>query len=127
MRLVIDLQLKLPSTLHLFDGTVKTIVFNAIQHLEKENLLYYKISNDQSIVAQLLKALYQLKIQSVLVEGGTQLLQSFIDEDYWDEAILITNTSLLIQDGIQAPMLKKAEKISSEKIYTDMVDHYKHI
>ena len=127
VRLVIDLQLKLPSTLHLFDGTVKTIVFNAIQHLEKENLLYYKISNDQSIVAQLLKALYQLKIQSVLVEGGTQLLQSFIDEDYWDEAILITNTSLLIQDGIQAPMLKKAEKISSEKIYTDMVDHYKHI
>ena len=127
VRLVIDRQLKLPSNLHLFDGKVKTIVFNTVQHLEKDNLLYYKISNDQSIVTQILEVLYQLKIQSVLVEGGTQLLQSFIDEDYWDEAILITNAGLAILDGIHAPALKKAEKISGDKIYTDTIDYYKHI
>lgn len=127
VRLVIDRNLKLPSTLHLFDGTIKTIVFNTIQQLEKDNLLHHKISNDQSIVAQILEALYQLRIQSVLVEGGTQLLQSFIDENYWDEAIIITNTGLAIQEGILAPLLTKAEKISGETIYADMIDHYKHI
>ncbi len=127
VRLVIDRELKLPSTLHLLDGTVKTIVFNVLQHLQKGNLLYYKISNDQSIVAQILEALYQSKIQSVLVEGGTQLLQSFINEGYWDEAIIITNTGLTIQNGIQAPLLKYAEKIASEKIYTDTIDYYKYI
>ena len=89
--------------------------------------MYYKISNDQSIVAQILEALYKLKIQSVLVEGGTKLLQSFIDENFWDEARIITNTGLAIQDGVQAPLLAKAEKISGEKIYADTIDHYKHI
>jgi diaminohydroxyphosphoribosylaminopyrimidine deaminase / 5-amino-6-(5-phosphoribosylamino)uracil reductase len=127
VRLVIDRQLKLPSTLHLFNGIVNTIVFNAIQQLEKDNLLYYKISNDQTIVAQILEALYQLKIQSVLVEGGAKLIQSFIDENYWDETITITNTELSIQDGVTAPSLKSAERVSGEQFYADRIDHYKHI
>ncbi len=127
VRLVIDRHLKLPSTLNLFDGTVKTIVFNTIQNLEKDNLVYHKISNNQTIVAQILEALYHLRIQSLLVEGGTQLLQSFIDENFWDEAHIITNTELVIQDGIQAPLLANAERITGEKIYTDTIDYYKHI
>lgn len=127
VRLVIDRYLKLPSTLNLFDGTVKTIIFNTIQHLEKNNCLYYKISNDQPIVSQLLEALYQLNIQSVLVEGGTRLLQSFIEEDYWDEATVITNTGLAIQNGIQAPLLSNVEKLSGQKIYADTIEYYKHI
>jgi len=127
VRLVIDRKLKLPSTLRLFDGTVKTIVFNTIQHLEMDNLLYHKISNDQSIVTQILEALYQLKIQSVLVEGGTQVLQSFIDENYWDEAIVITNTTSAAKDGIQAPSLTNGRKISGDKFYADTIDRYIHI
>lgn len=127
VRLVIDKQLKLPSTFHLLDGTVKTIVFNTIQDLEKGNLLYYKVANDKGMVTQILEALYLLKIQSVLVEGGSQLLQSFIDENYWDEAIIITNTELAVKDGIKAPLLTNGKKISGEKFYADTIDHYKHI
>ncbi len=35
-----------------------------------------------------MEALYQRKIQSLLVEGGRQLLQSFIDDELWDEAYI---------------------------------------
>ncbi|MEP7108896.1 MAG: bifunctional diaminohydroxyphosphoribosylaminopyrimidine deaminase/5-amino-6-(5-phosphoribosylamino)uracil reductase RibD [Ferruginibacter sp.] len=126
LRLVIDKDLKLPPSLHLFDGTVKTIVFNAVQHEMEGPVLYYYISAGRSFIAQILEALYQLNIQSVIVEGGTKLLQSFIDENYWDEARVITNTELEIPAGIQAPLLFNAEKLSVEKILTDTIHCYRH-
>jgi diaminohydroxyphosphoribosylaminopyrimidine deaminase/5-amino-6-(5-phosphoribosylamino)uracil reductase len=127
VRLVIDKALRLPKALHLFDGSVQTIVFNSIQQLEKDYLLYYKIEKDQSLVAQMMEALYQLNIQSVLVEGGSKLLQSFIDENYWDEARVITNTGLEIRDGIKAPFLKHSELAFAEQIFTDTIHYYNHI
>lgn len=124
VRLVIDKELKLPASLKLFDGKVKTIVFNCIKHEEKGAVLYYKILHQKSLIAQILVALYQLKIESVLVEGGTKLLQSFIDEACWDEARVITNTALVIDGGVAAPLLFNACKLFSESILNDTVDYY---
>ena len=47
-----------------------------------------------------MNALYELKIQSVIVEGGAKLLQSFIDEGMWDEARVIKNEELIINNGL---------------------------
>ena len=33
--------------------------------------------------------LYENQIQSVLVEGGNRTLQTFIDQNLWDETIII--------------------------------------
>jgi diaminohydroxyphosphoribosylaminopyrimidine deaminase/5-amino-6-(5-phosphoribosylamino)uracil reductase len=127
VRLLVDKTLRLPKTLHLFDGSAQTIVFNTIQQLEADHLLYYKIEKEQGLVAQMMEALYQLNIQSVLVEGGFKLLQSFIDENYWDEARVITNTGLEIRDGIKAPLIKHAELAVTEQIFTDTIQYYNHI
>ncbi len=127
VRLVIDKELTLPASLHLFDGTVKTIVFNTRLQEEKGEVHYYKISNEKSFIAQVLEVLYQLNIQSVLVEGGTKTLQSFIDEDCWDEARVITNTGLTIAAGIPAPMLINEAKIFTQKILSDTIHYYKHL
>ena len=127
VRLVVDKMLRLPQTLHLFDGSVKTIVFNSIQQLEKDNLIYYKIERDQTFISEIMKALYEMNIQSVLVEGGANLLQSFIDENYWDEARVITNTSLVIADGVKAPVLKYAALFFTEQIFTDTIQYYQHL
>ena len=43
---------------------------------------------------QLLHSLFKMSIQSVLIEGGTKTLQSFIDKGFWDEARVITNEEL---------------------------------
>ena len=105
VRLVVDMELRLPPMLHLFDQQVKTIVFNKLRHEERENLLYYQVTEDVELVHQVCNALYQMKIQSVLIEGGARLLQSFIDTGYWDEARVITNEKLMVKNGIPAPLL----------------------
>lgn len=124
VRLVLDLQLKLPLSLHLFDGSVKTIVFNQVKHEEENGVTFYKLSSGEDIISGLLNALYRLKIQSVLVEGGARLLQSFIDQNYWDEARVITNEQLIIESGINAPEPKESNLVSINKATGDQVAFY---
>jgi diaminohydroxyphosphoribosylaminopyrimidine deaminase/5-amino-6-(5-phosphoribosylamino)uracil reductase len=124
IRLVIDKDLRLPGSLRLFDGRVRTIVFNTVRQEQRENLLYYRLTKDSSLVPQVIKALYEEKIQSVLVEGGRGLLQSFINEGYWDEARIITNNELEIPDGLAAPVLKNARTSSVETLLSDTIRYY---
>jgi len=122
VRLVVDMDLKLPPRLNIFDGQVRTIVFNKIKHEESDNILFYQVTEDVNLVHQITNALYQLKILSVIVEGGTKLLQSFIDEDMWDEARVITNEELIVKTGLDAPQFVSASKVSEEKIFTDKIE-----
>ncbi|MBC7509804.1 MAG: bifunctional diaminohydroxyphosphoribosylaminopyrimidine deaminase/5-amino-6-(5-phosphoribosylamino)uracil reductase RibD [Ferruginibacter sp.] len=127
IRLVIDRQIKLPAFLYIFDGAVKTIVFNQVKSEEQPNVIFYKLTAGEDMLADLLNALHQLNIQSVLVEGGAVLLKSFIDKNYWDEARVITNQQLTIGDGINAPQLKNNSLINTEKIGSDLISFYKKI
>jgi diaminohydroxyphosphoribosylaminopyrimidine deaminase / 5-amino-6-(5-phosphoribosylamino)uracil reductase len=136
IRLVVDMDLKLPSSLKLFNGKYTTIVFNTHKHtLPEKNLslalsanissslppYYYKVTEDVSLVQQVVNALYHLKIQSVIVEGGSFLLQSFIDENMWDEARVITNEQLFLGSGLPAPMLNNYQFMSNEDLFTDAI------
>lgn len=122
VRLVVDMDLGLPRSLKLFTGEVKTIVFNTIKHEEGERLSYYQVTNDVSLVQQIVNALYHLSIQSVLVEGGARLLQSFIDEEMWDEVRRITNPQLMVATGLPAPVLEKAEKTGTLELSGDVIE-----
>ncbi len=124
VRLVVDMDLKLPLSLKIFSGEVKTIVFNKIKHEETGNLFYYQVTEDVNLVHQIVNALYQLKIQSVIVEGGAGLLQSFIDEEMWDEARVINNEELIINNGLAAPELTSFRKIGEQKIFGDRIDFF---
>jgi diaminohydroxyphosphoribosylaminopyrimidine deaminase / 5-amino-6-(5-phosphoribosylamino)uracil reductase len=127
VRLVVDMDLSLPVNLKLFDKQTKTIVFNTIKHKEEENLMHYQITNDVSAVHQICNALYQLKLQSVLIEGGTRLLQSFIDEGYWDEARVIMSTQLKMAEGISSPELSNHQMVNEEKVLADRIQYFKRI
>src|SRR6478735_7912973 len=78
VRVVIDRNLRLPDNLKLFDQAVPTIVLNSIKDDKHEQLQYVKLRDDIEPVNAIVAALQELKIQSVLVEGGSALLQSFI-------------------------------------------------
>jgi diaminohydroxyphosphoribosylaminopyrimidine deaminase/5-amino-6-(5-phosphoribosylamino)uracil reductase len=125
VRLVLDMNLRLPSSLKIFDKQQPAIVFNKIKQEENKNLLYYQLKEDGNIIQQIVTALYQLKIQSVLVEGGARLLQSFIDAGLWDEARVITNTQLTVADGLAAPGLPKKIKVREEKLLYDLIETFK--
>jgi diaminohydroxyphosphoribosylaminopyrimidine deaminase/5-amino-6-(5-phosphoribosylamino)uracil reductase len=126
IRLVIDKQLELPENLQIFDNKAKTIVFNEHKHDPGSNPGYYQIAEDSSLIQQLSIALHQLKIQSVLVEGGARMLQSFIDEDLWDETRLIINNDLDLPAGLPAPRLTNACLQSHESLLSDTIRYYHH-
>jgi diaminohydroxyphosphoribosylaminopyrimidine deaminase / 5-amino-6-(5-phosphoribosylamino)uracil reductase len=140
IRMVIDRELRLPPGLQLFDGTARTIVFNELKHERagdlhaidsphasagpSANLHYYQLAGDSSLLHQLMMALYSEKIISVMVEGGTTLLQSFIDEGYWNEARVITNEELVIPAGLSGPVLNQATLISRDSLFSDRIAIY---
>jgi diaminohydroxyphosphoribosylaminopyrimidine deaminase/5-amino-6-(5-phosphoribosylamino)uracil reductase len=128
MRIVIDTDLRLPSSLNVFDGSVKTIVFNALKHEENDNVLFYQVTRDVNLVHQVLNGLHQQKILSVMVEGGAKLIQSIMDEGLWDEARVITNTSLVLgEGGVRAPILTDSKLVSEQVIGNDVVRTYRTI
>ncbi len=126
VRLVLDMQLRLPQTLHIFDQQQKTILFNGHKQEENGNILYHQIHAGKNRIRQILDTCYQQNIQSVLIEGGAQLLQSFIREGKWDEARIITNESVTIPEGLDAPVLPISYSVKTEKISTDRIDYYAH-
>ena len=126
VRSVVDMDLKLPSSLKIFNDKQRTVIFNTIRHEEKDNLIYYQVTEDVNIVHQIVNALYQMKIQSVIVEGGARLLQSFIDEEMWDEVRVIKNEELIINNGLAAPELEIKNADEEIKILGDSIKIYNH-
>ena len=124
LRLVLDKELEIPTSLKLFNAEAPTIIFNTKHHNDEGQPRYYQITNDVSVVQQMIHALYQLNIQSVIVEGGAQLLQSFINEELWDEGRVITNQQLVVADGLAAPQLSKAVQMSEQIIGSDGIVYY---
>jgi diaminohydroxyphosphoribosylaminopyrimidine deaminase / 5-amino-6-(5-phosphoribosylamino)uracil reductase len=134
IRIVVDLHLRLPRSLKLLDGSIPTLVFNCKEHtIENPKLSlqngvhYYQVTEDVSLVHQMLNALYGLNIQSVLIEGGAYLLQSFIEEGMWDEARVITNEDLIIGNGLPAPVLQQHRLVHTEDFLSDAVRTYQPI
>lgn len=126
VRLVVDKNLRLPHSLRLFDGRQKTIVFNTQKQQELSNLLYYQLKEEHTLPQQIKQALYELKLQSVLVEGGAQLLQSFIGAGLWDEAIVISNETQIAENGIAAPSLQQHRLVQVQRIISDTIHTYAH-
>jgi diaminohydroxyphosphoribosylaminopyrimidine deaminase / 5-amino-6-(5-phosphoribosylamino)uracil reductase len=126
VRLVIDKELQLPTSLKIFNDQTRTIIFNLHKHEEQGNLLYYQVTESVSMVHQILHALYQMNIQSVLVEGGAFLLQSFIDEQTWDEIRRIENSKLTSATGLAAPSFCNAHKQSNFNFGSDTIEIFRH-
>jgi diaminohydroxyphosphoribosylaminopyrimidine deaminase / 5-amino-6-(5-phosphoribosylamino)uracil reductase len=104
IRVVIDKQLLLPKNLNLFDNSQATICFNLLENKQIDNVTYIKIDNNLPLEEFMIEELYSRKIQSVIIEGGTILLQSFIDLKLYDEAIILKSKTIL-GEGIKAPRI----------------------
>ena len=121
VRLIIDMDLRLPGTLKIFNHASPTIIFNTVKHEEDGNLLYYQVTEDTNLVHQVVNALCHLKIQSVMIEGGARLLQSFIDEQCWDEIRIIKNSKLIIEKGLPAPQPGNVIQSESFQLLGDLI------
>lgn len=114
VRMVIDRNLILDRKLHLFDGRTPTLVFTEKHNTSSHNLEYINIDFSKKILPQIMKETYNRKIQSILVEGGSELLQSFLNEGLWDECYMEMSHKK-IGYGVKAP------EISDKNSYTENI------
>jgi diaminohydroxyphosphoribosylaminopyrimidine deaminase/5-amino-6-(5-phosphoribosylamino)uracil reductase len=105
LRIVLDKNLKLDKELHLFDQQQATLVLNSVKDAVDGLIEYKTLSFGDALLRELMKMLYDKGVNSLLVEGGQQLLQSFINKNYWDEARVFTG-NVFFKQGTAAPVIK---------------------
>lgn len=108
LRITIDRHGVLPPDLRLKDGSTPTVIYG------------------EESISEILSDLYRRGIQSLLVEGGAKLLQSFIDEGLWDEAQTET-APVLLGKGVAAPVLQDAELQSEHNYCQHLLRRYRHV
>jgi diaminohydroxyphosphoribosylaminopyrimidine deaminase/5-amino-6-(5-phosphoribosylamino)uracil reductase len=126
IRLVIDRNLRLPGTLQIFNDSSSTIIFNTIKEEQSGNIYYCKLENEKDLLPGILKKLYSLQIQSVLVEGGKTLHQAFLKSEIWDEMKRIISLDMNLPNGYPAPALPAISPVNSFQLLDDRIDYFKH-
>ncbi|WP_203256988.1 bifunctional diaminohydroxyphosphoribosylaminopyrimidine deaminase/5-amino-6-(5-phosphoribosylamino)uracil reductase RibD [Hyunsoonleella ulvae] len=111
IRVVIDKNNKLQKGLDVFNAEANTIIID-------KNTIDFTVP----IGKQICTTLFANNINSVIIEGGAQTLQTFIDENLWDEARIFKGNSNF-GDGIKAPKLS-GKLISQSKILNDTLNIY---
>lgn len=106
VRLVLDRKLNLPSGLSLFDGKVPTLIISEKKGEFKENVSYAVIDFGKDVAKQVTQKLYEMNLQSLIVEGGTKTLNTFLEGDLWDEAYVMQSKTCFHR-GIKAPYLNQ--------------------
>ncbi|TAH21450.1 MAG: bifunctional diaminohydroxyphosphoribosylaminopyrimidine deaminase/5-amino-6-(5-phosphoribosylamino)uracil reductase RibD [Cytophagales bacterium] len=109
VRVVIDKDLRLPITLHLFDHSQPTICYNTLKDNVTPNLEYIKIKDGKSesyrFLPQVIENLHAKRFQSVMVEGGSGIINSLLADDLWDE-IRVFRSAICFGKGIKAPQIR---------------------
>ena len=118
VRIVIDRNLRLPKAHHLFDHSQPTLCYNLTKDRSEENLEFVTIAAPD-FLPELLRDLHQKDIQSVMVEGGSQILNQFIEQGLWDEARVFSSPTKF-KKGIKAPVLA-SEIIDTLEIEDDQL------
>jgi diaminohydroxyphosphoribosylaminopyrimidine deaminase/5-amino-6-(5-phosphoribosylamino)uracil reductase len=104
LRVVPDRTGRIPATAKIFDGSHKTIVFTENPKEKMPNVEFVKTDFSQNVIGQMLDYFFINDIQSVMVEGGSRLIQSFIESGVWDEARVFVGHADF-KSGIKAPHL----------------------
>ncbi len=95
--------------------------YKIFQHTENP-ILTSQITHENTLES-ILKSLYlEKKLGIILVEGGSKVLNGFIESGFWDEARIITNTKLRIQNGLAAPKIQ-GKLIELSQLLNDTIQY----
>lgn len=123
IRILIDIDLKVPTDFNVYSNEAETLVFNSVKEGDEGNIKFIKTSRE-NFIANMLKTLHELHIQSIIVEGGSLVLQQFIDAGLWDETIIIKNKDLVLENGTKAPRFSKTP-IDTRDFRDNDIEFYK--
>lgn len=132
LRVVLDRRLSLPEGLHLFsDGAARTVLFTSPERCAEARARFadrpgVSVEEFDGGVEEVLRVLAgePYRVQSLVVEGGRRVLESFIGAGLWDEARVFTS-SLSVRElypveavrwsgGVAAPLLPPEAQLADE-------------
>ena len=125
IRIIIDKNLILDTTLHLFNGSQSTIVVNSKITKVRNEVEYLKIDFGESFLPSLFEILFKKNISSILVEGGGYLLESIIKAGLWDE-LRVFRGIVIFESGISSPKFF-GSLFKKENIEDDILSIFKNI
>lgn len=111
IRIILDRESKLNSDLNVFNDAAETL---SITNLD--------IDFNKPIAIQIADILFKKNINSIIIEGGSQTLQTFINENLWDEARVFMG-DVEFKKGIKAPRLE-GKLLSESRIKNDLLRKY---
>lgn len=129
LRVVVDRNLSLPHDFHIFDGSQPTLILTdredkdsaAWRQLERIPQLEVSTRNEQlPLAAAVLQALYERKINSLLVEGGAKTIAQFTESNLWDEARVFI-APRTFGDGVKAPAIPNVRSKSCAVGYSTLL------
>lgn len=106
MRILIDRNLSVPLESQIYNDVAKTIVFNELKTEVRGNIHFIQMEDMQFYLPQKIAyQLYLMDVQSIIIEGGANILNQFVSGNLWDEARVFTSgTSWL--EGLSAPKIE---------------------
>lgn len=120
IRIVLDRKNRIPKESSIFNNEATTILISdENQTSEDSNLIFETIDFDGNIAEEIVKILFKNNIQSVIIEGGRQMLQTFIDANIWDEARVFRGT-ISFGSGTKAPTLN-SKLVEKQNIVDDQL------
>ncbi len=125
VRVVLDQHLKIDKTAAIYDDSAKTIILTSLKNkipAANQNILFELVDFEKNLPQQICEVLFKHKIQSVIVEGGAQTLNTFIQENLWDEARVFRG-SINIKTGVKAPNFDFIAT-KSHSINQDLLSYY---
>ncbi|MEX0595329.1 MAG: bifunctional diaminohydroxyphosphoribosylaminopyrimidine deaminase/5-amino-6-(5-phosphoribosylamino)uracil reductase RibD [Candidatus Paceibacterota bacterium] len=123
LRIVVNTQHHLNEELHIFQDGNPTLVFSFEKRANFAQVSFVLLNSHISVIKQIMDTLYNLQINSVIIEGGAFTLNKFIEENLWDEARIL-NGAKELHSGIVAPKIN-ATLIDSFSILEDKIEIYR--
>ncbi len=121
LRITFDYEEKLDKTFHIISDNYETLIVSKNPTDYSSNVRHLLVERGEDEIENLLKTLYKMGIYLLMVEGGTNTMQKFINKGLWDEARIITS-SKPIGSGVKAPQVRgKLNK--RDHILNDTIDY----
>lgn len=124
IRIILDKELDCPKNSTVLDGSVKTIIIHSKKYSPNsfKNVTFEAIDFSHTVAEQIISVLVKHAIQSVIIEGGKQSLDTFIFANLWDEARVFEGL-VNFKKGVEAPKIK-CEPSYTRKILTTNLSIY---
>lgn len=125
LRIVLSPNLNIHDELSMFSQDAETVVINSLLEDERFGVTLLRLDDSGDVLADTLKRLDGMNVQSVLVEGGRITLESFLDSGVWDECRRIQSLALRIPGGYPAPSAPRGTPVETLYLESDRIDFFR--